>query len=72
MEIREYAEPIGRLAAELYRDKYGRLPRDVDVTVVGDWHNMAWTEAWIELVRHGATEEEYDFCLAAWRKGFWS
>jgi hypothetical protein len=73
MEIVEYAEHLGRHAADLFCDEFGVSPSDdVAAVTVGDWDSTAWTEDWIELVRYGATKEECDVCLAAWRKGFWS
>jgi hypothetical protein len=37
----------------------------------GGWSESAWSCQWKELRDAGATDGDYDDCLASWQCGFW-
>lgn len=70
-DITEQARTLGRAAADAYWEEFEQSPRQDGSEWVGDWDASAWSMHWPELRDAGATEEDYDACLDAWRTEFW-
>lgn len=67
----EQAKILGAEAARSYHVEFGCTPIQ-DGESVGDWDSAAWGENWKTLSSEGATEDDHDACLAAWREAFWA
>jgi hypothetical protein len=64
----QVARDWGLKMAGIYRDEFGALPAD-EPELVGDWDSSAWELTWQGLARNGATADDYEACLAAFRDG---
>jgi len=65
------ATTYGNAARDAYWEEFGVLPEADGKGAVGDWDSSAWGIHWHDLKDSGATDQEYDSALKAWRKAFW-
>lgn len=66
------AASYGAHHLDAFIDEFGQSPKDAGAEAVGDWDSTAWSEAWRRLQNNGATDSNYDDCLASWRTAFWN
>jgi hypothetical protein len=61
------AARLGRESQVDYYEEFGARPVPGQE---GDWAFIAWMEVWLLLESEGATQDDHEDCLQAWRDGF--